>query len=137
MREIINRYKKEVIMGVVVSLITTVVIKVWNWVILVAPTTGKNLIHTIDNLTYAIAATQSSSSLLIMLIGCIMGAIAFPVVFAVFVSMRSFINATISVKKNGQTKTGDSYDDAKFHIVQFDLFHLKQTAFFFQAITLF
>ena len=94
-------------MSVVVSLITTIVIKVWDWVRLTAPIAGKSIISAMDNLSYAMAARHSPSVLIVMLMGCVFGAICFPVMVIVSFSIYDFFKTRKSVSRNSQAKSAN------------------------------
>ena len=70
MKELYNKYKREIWVGVVVSLITTAILKFGDWVIAVVPKVGITIFDTISNVLYALAATHTDNLLLrIILIG--------------------------------------------------------------------
>lgn len=73
MKNFINKYKSEVIVGIITSLITGIVIKIWDWLVWITPKFGKSIISTINNYTYALAAKQSSSTLIRVMIACLLG----------------------------------------------------------------
>lgn len=64
MKEIYNKYKREIWVGVVVSLITTAILKFGDWVIAVVPSVGITLFDTISNVLYSMAATHTDNHLL-------------------------------------------------------------------------
>ena len=64
MKDTLKKYTREIVVGVVVSLITTFVIKTWDWFAEVAPRVGAGIIEIIDNLTYVLAAQFTSTALL-------------------------------------------------------------------------
>lgn len=70
MKKLYNKYKREIWVGVVVSLITTAILKFGDWVIAVVPSVGITLFDTISNVLYSLAATHTDNLLLrIILLG--------------------------------------------------------------------
>lgn len=107
MKEFINKYKREVIVGVVVSLLTTGIIEVWDWIILAAPAYGKNIISTIDNLTYALAATQSTSSLIRTIASCLLGVLLASWLTTIHKGLSAYANSRKMEKLYNQVKKGE------------------------------
>lgn len=64
MKELYNKYKREIWVGVVVSLITTAILKFGDWVIAVVPKVGITIFDTISNVLYSLAATHTDNLLL-------------------------------------------------------------------------
>ena len=63
MKELYEKYKREVLVGVVVSIITAVIIKFGDWIIAVAPTVGTTILETVTNTIYTLAAIHTDSFL--------------------------------------------------------------------------
>lgn len=68
MKELYNKYRREIWVGVVVSLITTAILKFGDWVIAVVPMVGITLFDTISNVLYSLAATHTDNLLLRILL---------------------------------------------------------------------
>lgn len=64
MKGLYNKYKKEIWIGVVVSLITAAIIKIGDWFVKVIPTIGTSIFETISNILYSSAATYSDNIIL-------------------------------------------------------------------------
>ena len=64
MKGFCNKYKKEIWVGVVVSLITAAIIKIGDWFVNVIPTIGTSIFETISNILYSSAATYSDNIVL-------------------------------------------------------------------------
>ena len=70
MKALYNKYKREVWIGVVVSLITTAVLKFGDWLVDIVPAVGSSVFETISNIVYSLAATYSDNVILnILLLG--------------------------------------------------------------------
>lgn len=67
-KELYKKYKREIWVGVVVSLITSAIIKFGDWLIDIAPTIGTSVFETISNTLYSVAATYSDNTLLHILL---------------------------------------------------------------------
>lgn len=71
MRDVCRKYKREICIGVVVSLITTAILKFGDWLVIVAPSIGASIFETASNILYSFAATYTDNFLLrIFLFGC-------------------------------------------------------------------
>lgn len=68
-----KKYKRDVIIGIVVSLATAVIIQAGDWFVMTAPTMGNSLIGTVKNCVFASAATQSSLRILSTIISYALG----------------------------------------------------------------
>ena len=68
MRELYRKYKREIWIGVVVSLVTTVIIKFGDWLIAIAPLVGSSILGTVSNIMYSLAASYADNFLLELLI---------------------------------------------------------------------
>lgn len=68
MRELYRKYKREIWIGVVVSLVTTVIIKFGDWLTAIAPLVGSSILGTVSNIIYSLAATYADNFLLEFLI---------------------------------------------------------------------
>lgn len=64
MKKIYNMYKREIWVGVVVSLITAAIMSFGAWLIEIVPAVGSTLFETISNVLYSLAATHSDNHLL-------------------------------------------------------------------------
>ena len=64
MKGLYNKYKKEILIGVVVSLITAVIIKLGDWFVEVLPTISSSVFETISNILYSSAATYADNIVL-------------------------------------------------------------------------
>lgn len=62
-KELYKKYKREIWVGVVVSLITSAIIKFGDWLLDVAPTVGTTISETLSNVLYSLAATYSDRHL--------------------------------------------------------------------------
>ena len=60
--EIFIKYTKEIVIGVVSSILTAVVLSWWDRITLVAPQIGKSFLSTVINAVYANAATYTSDT---------------------------------------------------------------------------
>jgi hypothetical protein len=84
MKELYNKYKREIWVGVVVSLITTAILKFGDWVIAVVPKVGVTLFDTISNVLYSLAATHTDNLLTSLLLfgsfGVLAGTFANPAI---------------------------------------------------------
>ena len=70
MKELYRKHKRDIWVGVIVSLITTAIIKLGDWFISVVPMVGTSIFETISNMLYSLAATHSDNLLLkILLMG--------------------------------------------------------------------
>ena len=68
MRDFIKKYKRDIIVGAVGSIIATIVIWVGNWFISTAPKIGSSILETISNIIYTLAATHTNNYLIIIII---------------------------------------------------------------------
>lgn len=73
MKGFVRKYKREVIVGVVVSLITAAIIKLGDWIITVTPAFGQTLVSTMQNIIYMTAATQTATTVDRLLFGSLSG----------------------------------------------------------------
>lgn len=64
MKGLYNKYKREIWIGVIVSLITAAIMKLGDWFIKVLPTIGTSVFETISNILYSSAATYSDNMIL-------------------------------------------------------------------------
>lgn len=76
MRELYHKHKKEIWLGVVVSLITAAILKLGDWVIAVLPAIGTTAVETILNVLYSLAATHTDNLLLNILLAGGLSALA-------------------------------------------------------------
>ena len=70
-----KKYKRELVVGVVVSLVTAFILQAGNWFVVTAPKMGNSLFGTIKNIVYACAATQSNLNILSIIISSAFGAL--------------------------------------------------------------
>ncbi len=68
MKEWFIKHKVKIRDGVIVSLITTAVLKFGDWLLDVVPTVGLSIFETISNILYTLAATHSDGALLRLII---------------------------------------------------------------------
>lgn len=95
MKELYNKYKTEVWVGVVVSLITTVIIEFGDWLLLTIPEVGVTFVESITNVLYTLAATYTVDMIMnIMLFGAF-GFLLGPVV-------KLIIDCIVSLKQSLQ-----------------------------------
>lgn len=94
-KEIWNKYKREVIVGVVVSLITAVLLEGSNWFIETAPRMGDTLFDTVKNIICACAATQSNLHIFSSLITCGLGIL----ISYYLINVMKLISAYKQIKK--------------------------------------
>jgi len=73
MKDFVRKYKREVIVGVVVSLITAAIIKLGDWIITVTPAFGHTIVSTLQNIIYMTAATQTVTTVDRLLFGSLSG----------------------------------------------------------------
>ena len=73
MKGFVRKYKREVIVGVVVSLITAAIIKLGDWIITMTPAFGQTLVSTIQNIIYMTAAAQTATTVDRLLFGSLSG----------------------------------------------------------------
>jgi len=64
MKELYIKHKREIWVGVVVSLITAAIIKLGDWFITVLPTIGTSVFETLSNVLYSLAATYTDNTIL-------------------------------------------------------------------------
>lgn len=76
MRKIYEKYKREIWVGVVVSLITAAIIKLGDWLMTVAPSVGASIFVTFSNIIYSSAATYTDNFLLRLIIFSGLGMLA-------------------------------------------------------------
>ncbi len=67
-KELYKKYRREIWVGVVVSLITSAIVKFGDWLLNIAPTIGNNLFDTVSNTLYSLAATHNDNILLHVLL---------------------------------------------------------------------
>lgn len=121
--KIFKKYKREVIVGVVVSLITAVLVEGINRIIDIAPEIGPSIIVTIKNMIYSIAATQSDTFLPTLIICGILGALLgqyIRAIFKGFSTLFSSLKLERIVKQSFQGKT-DILDESIASIIQANL----------------
>lgn len=70
-----KKNKRELVVGVVVSLVTAFILQAGNWFVVTAPKMGNSLFGTIKNIVYACAATQSNLNILSIIISSAFGAL--------------------------------------------------------------
>ena len=100
MRELYKKFKREIWVGVVVSLITAAIMKFGDWLIAVIPSVGISIFETISNILYSLAATHTDNLLLrVLLIGSF-GLLAGAVAKSVVDSMRTYSKALKLEKKS-------------------------------------
>ena len=68
MKALYRKYKREIWVGVVVSLITTAILKFGDWLIEVLPVIGISFFETITNILFSLAATHTDNMLLRLLL---------------------------------------------------------------------
>lgn len=68
MKEMYKRYKREILIGVVVSLITAVIIKIGDWLLNIIPSVGNSIFDVFSNFMYSLAATCSDYFILNILL---------------------------------------------------------------------
>ena len=81
MKGFVRKYKREVIVGVVVALITAAIIKLGDWIITVTPAFGQTLVSTMQNIIYMTAATQTATTVDRLLFGSLYSAKSLSVLF--------------------------------------------------------
>lgn len=64
MKEWFNRHKREIWVGVIVSLITGAIMKIGDWFVSIVPTVGSSIFETLSNTLYSLAATHTDNLLL-------------------------------------------------------------------------
>lgn len=73
MRDYLKKHKNEIIVGVIVFFITTLLGKIGNWFVSTTPKIGSSIVETILNITYTLAATRTINSLIIAFFGGLLG----------------------------------------------------------------
>ena len=68
MKALYNKYKREIWVGVIVSLITTAILEFGDWFITIVPSVGISIFDTVSNIIYSLAATYTDNTLLQMLL---------------------------------------------------------------------
>lgn len=74
-KDIWAKYKRELIVGIVVSLVTALVMQAGNWLITTAPAMGNSLLDTVQNLVCTSAATISNLHIFSIIISLVVGTI--------------------------------------------------------------
>lgn len=101
MKMLYGKYKREILIGVVVSLITAVILNFADWLFAIMPTVGSSLFETFSNIVYSLAATYSDSILFVILLlagsGLLMGSIAKSIVDSL-----KLYRKTITIEKESQ-----------------------------------
>ena len=69
-----QKYSKEILIGVIVSVITTAVIKGVEWITEIAPTAGGSILRFFSNSFYTAAANMNETSLISSIFAAILGA---------------------------------------------------------------
>lgn len=91
MKELYKKYKREIWVGVVVSLITTAIVKFGDWLLQTIPKVGTTLFERITNVQYTLAATYTVDVIInIMLFGAfslLIGSVA-KTIFDCLVSLK-------------------------------------------------
>lgn len=64
MKAVYQTYKRDIWIGIVVSLITAAIIKIAEWLVAVAPSVGTSVSETLSNIIYTMAATYTEDFLL-------------------------------------------------------------------------
>lgn len=94
----IKKYKRDIIIGIVASIVASLIIGIGNWCISAVPKMGSSIIETLINIKYTLAANQTKNSLSIILLSCVMGCFA-GTVFALFHSAVHTLIETLKLKK--------------------------------------
>lgn len=68
MKKLYERYKREIWVGVVVSLITAIIMKLGEWLVMIAPSVGTSVLGAFLNIIYSMAATYTDNVLLRLII---------------------------------------------------------------------
>lgn len=68
MKELYQKYKKEIGIGVIVSLITTLILKFGDWMVAIVPSVGASIFETLMNITYSLAATNTDVAIFRMFV---------------------------------------------------------------------
>ena len=93
-----KKYKRDIIIGIVASIVASLVIGIGNWCISAVPQIGSSIIETAVNIKYALAANQTKNSLSIALLSCVMGCFA-GTIFTLFRSAVYTLIETLKLKK--------------------------------------
>lgn len=72
-KEWIKKYAKEILLGVIVSVSTTVILKGADWVAEIAPTAGNSLWRFFSNSFFSSAAKMTETSLIMFLLSALIG----------------------------------------------------------------
>lgn len=86
MRKFCEKYKREIWVGVIVSLITAAIIKLGDWLITIAPSVGTSIFGTFSNIIYSLAATYTDN---------------FPLRLIIFSGLGLLVGTTGSTIKKG------------------------------------
>ena len=68
MHDFIKRNKREIIVGVGVSIITTFIMGIGNWFFANAPKIGTSILDTLLNIAYTLAATRTDNQIIVMIL---------------------------------------------------------------------
>lgn len=67
MRDFMTKHKSEIFVGIIVFFLTTLISKIANWIVSATPKIGSSILEGILNLICSLAATQTSTSLILYL----------------------------------------------------------------------
>ncbi len=119
-KDSIKKYSREIIVGVIVSILTTIVIKAWDWIIDIAPQVGSNIIETIDNLTYSFAAQMSSITLLWISFSCVSSAFLGFIISTISRGFETYIE-TRKLEKEVKKMTDEQIEAAELSLYKQDI----------------
>lgn len=113
MREIIKKYKREVCVGIVVSLITTVIWKCGDWLIAIAPAAGTSIFGALTNMLYFLAATYTDNFVLRLFIFCVLGVLTGTIIQPVKDGIKIYKSALALEKRSKVSSTETQNDKAE------------------------
>lgn len=69
----LKKYKKDIFIGVIVSIITAAVLKFADWILDITPSAGHSIMASLTNIIYSIAATQGDNFILTIFLSAFLG----------------------------------------------------------------
>ena len=126
MKELYNKYKREIWVGVVVSLITTAILKFGDWVIAVVPQVGITLFDTLTNVLYSLAATHTDNLLLSLLLFGSFGVLAGTVANSTIEGMKLYIR-TLRLEKKAKKYSSEEIKKLDKEIAAEENKHKKES----------
>lgn len=113
-KKIWNDHKKEILIGIIVSIVTTVLWNIITWFVRESPKMGTTLFETLRNIFYRLAAMQTESSISEIILSSFFGmtlGIIFGIVFSVRNKVKKTIDKTKSIVNENDEKVDDNQDN--------------------------